>query len=29
MVLGTLTHDFTEAEFLKAAGHRTGRAWSA
>jgi hypothetical protein len=29
MVLGTLTHDFTEAEFLKAAGHRTGRTWSA
>jgi hypothetical protein len=28
MVLGTLNHDFTEAEFVKAAGHRPGRAWA-
>jgi hypothetical protein len=26
MVLGTLNHDFTEAEFMKATGHRPGRA---
>ncbi len=26
MVLGTLNHDFTEAEFVKATGHRPGRA---